>query len=234
MRREKELRMALVCYGGISLAVYMHGITKEIWRLARASRAFHGERRPAAAIDRAHLSRSCSARSRSEADLRLRVLPDIIAGASAGGINGVFLAQAIATGQSLEPLTQLWLDTADIEALIDPKQARAAPLDEALGAADRVDGAATRRGADRRAGRGGRARARCRPSCRNSSARAGSSRRSGVKRFSNLILDALEAMAAGGGDGRLLPDRPAARPVRHRHRFPRASRTARTPFAAPR
>ena len=38
--REKELRLALVCYGGISLAVYMHGITKEIWHLARASRAF--------------------------------------------------------------------------------------------------------------------------------------------------------------------------------------------------
>ncbi len=26
--REKELRLALVCYGGISLAVYMHGITR--------------------------------------------------------------------------------------------------------------------------------------------------------------------------------------------------------------
>jgi DNA/RNA-binding domain of Phe-tRNA-synthetase-like protein len=39
--REKELRLALVCYGGISLAVYMHGITKEIWNFARASRDFH-------------------------------------------------------------------------------------------------------------------------------------------------------------------------------------------------
>jgi hypothetical protein len=39
--KERELRLALVCYGGISLAVYMHGITKEIWRLARASRGFH-------------------------------------------------------------------------------------------------------------------------------------------------------------------------------------------------
>ena len=39
--REKELRIALVCYGGISLAVYMHGVTKEVWRLAKASRAFH-------------------------------------------------------------------------------------------------------------------------------------------------------------------------------------------------
>ncbi len=37
---EKELRLALVCYGGVSLAVYMHGVTKEIWHLARASRDF--------------------------------------------------------------------------------------------------------------------------------------------------------------------------------------------------
>ena len=45
--REKEIRLALVCYGGISLAVYMHGITKEIWRLARASQAFHHNETPA-------------------------------------------------------------------------------------------------------------------------------------------------------------------------------------------
>ena len=37
--RQKELRIALVCYGGVSLAVYMHGVTKEVWKLARASRA---------------------------------------------------------------------------------------------------------------------------------------------------------------------------------------------------
>ena len=42
--REKELRLALVCYGGISLAVYMHGITREVWKLLRASRAYHDER----------------------------------------------------------------------------------------------------------------------------------------------------------------------------------------------
>src|SRR6202166_4644883 len=39
--REKELRIALVCFGGVSLAVYMHGITKEILKLARASGAVH-------------------------------------------------------------------------------------------------------------------------------------------------------------------------------------------------
>ena len=40
--REKELRIALVCFGGISLAVYMHGVTKELLKLIRASRALHG------------------------------------------------------------------------------------------------------------------------------------------------------------------------------------------------
>ena len=39
--REKELRIALVCSGGVSLAVYMHGITKEILKLVRASSALH-------------------------------------------------------------------------------------------------------------------------------------------------------------------------------------------------
>ena len=39
--RQKELRIALICYGGVSLAVYMHGVTKEVWKLTRASRAFH-------------------------------------------------------------------------------------------------------------------------------------------------------------------------------------------------
>src|ERR1700682_4577732 len=39
--REKELRIALVCSGGVSLAVYMHGMTKEILKLVRASSALH-------------------------------------------------------------------------------------------------------------------------------------------------------------------------------------------------
>ena len=115
--REKELRLALVCYGGISLAVYMHGITSEVWRLARASRAFHDGRTPAPGSQGVY--RALFEEIERETGVRLRVLVDVIAGASAGGINGVFLAQAIATGQSLDPLTQMWLDRADIEALLD-------------------------------------------------------------------------------------------------------------------
>ena len=35
--REKELRLAQVCYGGFSLAICMHGVSKEVLKLARAS-----------------------------------------------------------------------------------------------------------------------------------------------------------------------------------------------------
>lgn len=119
--REKELRLALVCYGGISLAVYMHGITKEIWRLVRASRAYHdGE--PVSTGSQA-VYRALIEEIEAEGSVRVRVLTDIIAGASAGGINGIFLGQAITTGQSLDPLTDLWLESADVEALIDPAAA---------------------------------------------------------------------------------------------------------------
>ena len=116
--RQKELRIALVCYGGVSLAVYMHGVTKELWKLARASRTFHGGPDGGAGTEAVYLR--LLHRIESHHKLRLRVLPDIVAGASAGGINGVFLAQAVHSGQSLEPLTDLWLDCADVDVLLDP------------------------------------------------------------------------------------------------------------------
>ena len=116
--REKELRLALVCYGGISLAVYMHGVTKDIWYLARASRAELDGAPPSTGVEAVY--RSLLGTIRAEGDVQLRVLVDIIAGASAGGINGIFLARAIASGESLNPLTDLWLDRADVETLLDP------------------------------------------------------------------------------------------------------------------
>ncbi|RIV91905.1 patatin-like protein [Aurantiacibacter xanthus] len=117
--RQKELRIALVCYGGVSLAVYMHGVTKELWKLARASRAYHGHEEPSGPVEA--VWQRWFGYIESERGLRLRVLPDILTGASAGGINAVFLAQAIHSGQSLEPLTELWLENADVEELIDPE-----------------------------------------------------------------------------------------------------------------
>jgi patatin-related protein len=117
--RQKELRLALVCYGGVSLAVYMHGVTKEVWHLARASRCYHsGQGDELSGVGAVY--RDLLAEIQNENHLRLRVLPDILTGASAGGINAVFLAQAIHSGQSLEPLTDLWLENADVSELTDP------------------------------------------------------------------------------------------------------------------
>jgi hypothetical protein len=36
----REVRIALVCYGGVSLAIYMHGVTRELHRLVVASGRF--------------------------------------------------------------------------------------------------------------------------------------------------------------------------------------------------
>ncbi|MEL6738245.1 MAG: patatin-like protein [Pseudomonadota bacterium] len=121
--RQKELRLALVCYGGVSLAVYMHGVTKEVWHLARASRSLHAHEDQFGDKDltgTAGAYRAFLEDIAAQKGLRLRVLPDILTGASAGGINAVFLAQALASGQSLEPLTDLWLTNADVSELTDP------------------------------------------------------------------------------------------------------------------
>ncbi|PEQ11287.1 patatin [Novosphingobium sp. PC22D] len=116
--RQKELRIALVCYGGISLAVYMHGVTKELWKVLRASRASWSGGNPGGGVEQVY--NRLFETLRDEHGLRLRVMTDIVAGASAGGINSVFLAQAIHSGESLEPLTELWLSKADVDVLLDP------------------------------------------------------------------------------------------------------------------
>ncbi|MFC3229796.1 patatin-like protein [Marinibaculum pumilum] len=119
--RETELRLALVCYGGISLAVYMHGITKEVLKLVRASAAL----RPGGPAPRRwHEDSEPVYRDllqRIGAHVDLRVVVDVVAGASAGGINGIILARALAHDLPLEPLTALWLKNADISELIAPE-----------------------------------------------------------------------------------------------------------------
>ena len=129
--REKELRLALVFFGGISLAVYMHGISKEILKLVRASKALHGianrSRRLESSypVEEACPGAECDTESLYFELLReigrkveLRVVADVIAGASAGGINGVMLARALAHDLPLEKLRELWLAEADVSELL--------------------------------------------------------------------------------------------------------------------
>lgn len=204
--REKELRFALICYGGISLAVYMHGVTKEIWRLAAASRAFHdgGGQHGSGAVYRDLLIAIAE-----RGGTRLRVLPDIVAGASAGGINGVFLARALATGQSLDPLTELWLKDADVDSLLDPD---ARPLSAAtkFWAVPIAGWMMKKRGnvIDRTVGEGAQDEVRAKLS-RFVRARWFEPPFGGAT-FSNLLLDAFDAMEAGPQGPPLVP---AGQPV---------------------
>lgn len=129
--REKELRLALVCFGGISLAVYMHGISKEILKLVRASRALHGitdraDRAQARAADFFPIDDPEHDTEAVYFDLlraigghvELRVLVDVIAGASAGGINGVMLARALAHDLPVGHLRDMWLESGDVDELL--------------------------------------------------------------------------------------------------------------------
>jgi len=202
--REKELRLALVCYGGVSLAVYMHGISKELWRVARASRAFHDGDSAEAGSETIY--RALLARVQSGEGLKLRVLIDVIAGASAGGINGLFLGQAISTGQSLEPLTALWLEKADVEILLDP-DARALSRFTKLWALPLAWMLARKRGGtvERTVSSGTRGEVRRKLS---SLVRARWFQPPfGGLTFTNLLLDAFDAMANGPLGKPLLPQR---------------------------
>lgn len=109
----RELRLALVCYGGVSLCIYMHGITKELHRLVRASRL------PAAGAEATTESvyRELLARAAERDGADWEVVIDVIAGTSAGGINGIYLAKALAHNLPQDALRELWLERGDIKGL---------------------------------------------------------------------------------------------------------------------
>jgi len=118
----KELRLALVCYGGVSLAVYMHGLAQELHRLVIASTpGKHAPDGTTQAIYRELLDDLAV-----QDGVRTRVVIDIISGTSAGGINGVSLARALAQDGELTPVRDLWLEHADITTLLREEYRRLA------------------------------------------------------------------------------------------------------------
>jgi predicted acylesterase/phospholipase RssA len=89
----QPLRAALVMNGGVSLAVWMGGVTHELGRLRTGS----GDPSPAWKALREKAKRR-------DVDI------DFVAGTSAGGLNGTLLATSIAVGTPLRPLLGLWLE----------------------------------------------------------------------------------------------------------------------------
>jgi patatin-related protein len=131
--REKELRLALVLTGGVSLVVYMHGVSKEILKLVRASKVYHTG---SAGTGQGHTYSDLNDDPGRETDTEeiyfellkqiapavdLRIVVDVIAGASAGGVNGILLGRALAHDLPMDAHRAMWLDHADVLELMEPE-----------------------------------------------------------------------------------------------------------------
>lgn len=108
-----EIRIGLVLYGGVSLAIYIYGVALEFLRVMRAWE---------------HEDNVYSSLLR---DADTKIVVDIISGTSAGGINGILLAKGLTCGLSSEDfgmLRNLWLEAGDLSALMKPGRPEMAAL----------------------------------------------------------------------------------------------------------
>ncbi len=123
----REVRLGLVMNGGVSLAVWMGGVTQEIDAVRRAGRVLRDdpgfEAIPGESGSPQRQPDSSSEPTRGlyasllEA-LKERVVVDVIAGASAGGINGSLLATAVFAERRLPPLRDVWITVGDFSKLL--------------------------------------------------------------------------------------------------------------------
>jgi patatin-related protein len=143
----KEIRFAVVMYGGVSLAIYINGIAQELLKMCRATPKFQPDyvlestekiyRKIAYLLDNKQLLErvvgllEADQLTEAEDELqrslaknqlpRTRFVVDILTGTSAGGINAVFLAKALSNNQNIKQLKELWLNEGDISVLINDK-----------------------------------------------------------------------------------------------------------------
>ena len=145
-----ETRLAVVCYGGVSLAIYMSGITREIQELVTGSAVrLTGTGPTGTAGVYADLLDALEKAAADRGDPhRIQVGVDVVAGTSAGGINGICLTRALDGDYSQEAIRDFWITEGDFGKLLDPDVRKlleavraqsgglhgiAAPLDKLLG-----------------------------------------------------------------------------------------------------
>ena len=128
----------MVLYGGVSLAIYMSGVAQELLAMVRATapgsldadgqglcRIANEDLRGTEAVYRRIAQRVDDPTATDDSPVRVRFVVDIISGSSAGGLNGVFLAKALATGKSLDSLNDLWIEQGDMAELLDDERSLA-------------------------------------------------------------------------------------------------------------
>jgi patatin-related protein len=136
----QEVRFALVLYGGVSLAIYINGVVQEFLHLVRAT----APKAPPPASETALLTEEqlkstemvyrrlgqlavygeqVEAGNTSPGDpILTRFVVDILSGSSAGGINGIFLAKALAHELEIDELSTLWVEEGGIEDLLNDER----------------------------------------------------------------------------------------------------------------
>jgi patatin-related protein len=119
-------------YGGVSLAIYINGVVQELLRMVRATAAddsgdltryTYDELDPTERVYR-RLAQTLGGEPANpdplpDDPIRVRFVVDILSGTSAGGINSIFLAKALANDQGLENLRKLWIQEGDISVLLN-------------------------------------------------------------------------------------------------------------------
>ena len=115
----QELRLAITMSGGVSLAVWMGGVARELNLLTEAS-----SRHPAAPGEQPG-DTAVRALYRKLLDLmQVTVSIDVLAGTSAGGINAALLGLAAVGRCDLAGLRRFWIDCGSLTSLLrDPRVA---------------------------------------------------------------------------------------------------------------
>ena len=118
MPAQQEVRFAVVMYGGVSLCIYIHGVAQELLRLVRST---SGADVSGDSVTRIYQDLSRHIRDLQDSTRRAetRFVVDLLSSTSAGRINAVLLAKALAVRASnLNPLRQTWVEQADMELLL--------------------------------------------------------------------------------------------------------------------
>ena len=118
----QELRLATTMTGGVSLAIWMAGVAREINLLAQASQWRRSGKDFPLNSELSDESADSLKLYRKLIDLLDMVVDvDVLSGTSAGGINAALLASSRVTGSDLGELRDLWLDLGALTDLLrDP------------------------------------------------------------------------------------------------------------------